>query len=57
MKALVDLSRCFAALGGNLKHAPAKMELLPVASRRPHQINFAVSHQLDVLTQNHFGVY
>lgn len=57
MKALVDLSRCFAALGGNLKHAPAKMELLPVASHTPHQINFAVSHRLDVLTQNHFGVY
>lgn len=50
MKALVDLSRCFAALGGNLKHAPAKMELLPLTSHRPQEINFAVPRQLDLLT-------
>lgn len=50
MKALGDLSRCFAALGGNLKHAPAGAELLPGASLRPQEINFAIPHQLDLLT-------
>lgn len=55
MKALVDLSRCFAALGGNLKHAPAKMEPLPPTAQRPQEINFAAPRQLDVLTENYLG--
>lgn len=46
MKALVDLSRCSAAPGGNLKHASAKMELLPLKLRVPEEINFAVPPQL-----------